>query len=184
MNPKFLICQFRPGERGPFCDQPIGHFARFGRVIPHRHNRTEVAIGVKYFCRVVHAAGRSTFVMVEKPCSEFLKEFLPALTVASWKRGQHITSDIATEVEVEGYGTVKAEWYESTGKYKHTYLSLKFPREEEEIRFTLDEHEAPVEIDAVRKRIRATVGPAVALAAVISRQADARPARYAGQRRY
>lgn len=173
--PKFLVRQFRFDDRGPVCEQSLTQIASFGRVYLDRDNQTRVDSGVKYVCELVHTtAGRSHFVRVRKPCVEFLREFLPALTAASWKRGPNATSDVVAEVEVAGYGLVKGDWYESAGRFKHTFVSLKFSYEGEEISFTLDSGEAPAEIDAIRKRVRSTVGPAVNLAAVISRQSESR----------
>ncbi len=119
-------------------------------------------------------SGRTHFVMVEKACHEFLTEFLPALTTATWQRGPHATSDVVAEATVPGYGVVEGTWYESTGKFRHKYLTVKFAFEGEDISFTLTEHEAPTEIGEVAKRVRVCVGPAVALGAVIARQSESR----------
>ncbi len=174
MNPKFLICQFWLDSQGLRCTRPNGHSPNYGRVVPHEHNSTTVEVGVSYLCREVGMSGTTHFVIVEKPCSKLLEEFLPALMTAVWKRGPHATSDIVAEVEVSGYGLVKSEWYESTRNRNHTHVSLKFTMDGEDISFKLEQHKAPKEIEAIRKRVRATVAPAVDLRAMLSRRRDSR----------
>jgi hypothetical protein len=135
---------------------------------------TVVEVGVKYLCREVHKAGTTHFVMIEKICSKLLEEFMPYLIGATWKRGPHLTSDVECEFEVPGFGTVKAQWYASTGRYKHKSVTVKFNREGEKIEFSLEQSDAPLELDEIEKRVRKCTGPTVALGAAAARQRDAR----------
>ena len=170
---KILVCQFRPGNNGPYCEQPIGHGPQFGRVYPHKKNVIDIKVGVKYLCRVVHSPDtRTHFVTVVKSAQDVLK-VLPELCEADWKRGPHVTDGIKTEFTVCGE-MVTATWYQSTGRFPTKFVTLNFKFEGEDISFSVAESDARVEIALIEKRVRKCTGPAVALGAVISRQRDSR----------
>lgn len=174
MNNKFLVCQFRPGDRGPYCEQPIGQGPGFGRVYPDKWNTTEIKVGVKYLCRVKHvSATRAHFVTVDMSAMELLKKFLSHLSVADWKRGQHVTDDITAECTVD-FQKVTARWYQSPGRYPMKFVTLDFKLEGEDISFSIATSDAPEEIKLIEKRVRKCTGPAIAVGAVISRQNDSR----------
>lgn len=171
---KFLICQFRPGERGPYCEQPIGQGPGFGRVYPDKKNTIPIQIGMTYLCRVKHVSKqKSHFVVIEKSIQDLLKEFTPHLCVADWKKGRHATDDIKAELTIH-FVKVSAAWYQSAGRHPVKFLTLRYTFEGEEISFSIAESEAREEINLVEKRVRKCTGPVIAVGAVISRQSDSR----------
>ncbi len=162
LKPRILICQFRPGDSGAYCEQPIGQGPGFGRVFPSRKSAECLKVGVKYLCRVDSSPSQWThYVTVVNSARDVLKVFLSALCAAEWKRGSHATDDIKTECLVGGEH-VTATWYQSVGRFSVKFVTLKFPFEGESVSFTIEESDAREEITAIEKRVRECAGPAIA----------------------
>ncbi len=144
----FIICQFSPGKDTVYFRHSLG------MVYPESRNARGIKIGVKYLCRIVRVVeDRIYFVTVIKSVPDILIDFLPHLCSANWKRGPRVNDSIKTECTVHSK-ILKAEWYQTTGRYPIKYVTLSYFLENQEIKITIEESDSATEIKLVEKQIK------------------------------
>ena len=102
------------------------------------------------------------------------REVQPLLLEATWQQPEHVTSEPWVEVTHEWYGPIKAKLYRPTGgRYvKKSFVEIQFSTKDEKWHSFTFEDGREVSLGDLEKRVHACVGPAVNLAAAISRQKD------------
>lgn len=167
---KFTVCRFEKGDRGGMVCYRPGDCLGF--VVLVRSNG-DVLPGEDYLCEVVKSLPTGTrFVRTVEAAKDVLKDVSSALCAAQWKCGEHVTSDTTAQIVTEAYGAIRASWYESTGRYRHKFLTLEFKMGGDRIRLSFDH--TSEDMDAIGAQVRRCVGPTINLSAAIARQRDAR----------
>lgn len=171
--PRYFICQFLQDSQGRWNYRPPF------RALPvslDRTNTIEPMPGRKYLVEVVkELPGQRCFARVIEDTREIFFGLQQLLAEATWQRPDHVTGDPWIEVEHPKYGSIKAKFYRPTGGLmRRGFVEITFTTSDGALQsFTLED-DAHGLLGRLAKRVNECVGPAVNLAAAISRQADSR----------
>ncbi len=167
----YMICQFLQDSYGRWVYKPP--FRALPVSLDHT-NVIEPLLGRKYLVEVVkELPGQRRFVRIIDDTRDIFFGLQQLLAEVAWQRPDHVTGDPCTEVDHPKYGPIKAKFYRPTGGLmRRSFVEIAFMTSDGASQsFTLED-DAHGLLGRLAKRVNECVGPAVNLAAAISRQAD------------
>lgn len=175
---RYFICEFKYGPYGALVSCYTSDLGSLASPDPSPSSYGDInpEAGKRYLVEVVKNPAFRRLVYVHDDVLDIFRDVQPLLLEATWQRPEHVTGEPWVEVTHEKFGPIKAKLYRPTGgRYvKRSFVEIQFSTKDGQWHsFTLEDGRQ-VLLGALEQRVRQCVGPAVNLAAAISRQADSR----------
>lgn len=168
---QYFVCRFsqdpqgRWGYKTPFHGLPVSL---------DRANTIEPVFGREYLVEVTSILpGRRRFVRIIDDVLDIFLEVQPFLLVATWQRPDHVTDEPRAEIDHPKYGQLTAKFYRPTGgRMRRSFVQIAFCTSDGDQQSFTVEDDTYGRLTELGRRVHQCVGPAVNLAAAISRQSD------------